>query len=244
MRFVGRVLLSFARPFYSVTTALLPSRDEFPVLLSRLGLHGTAVEVGVQSGLYSDVILSGWNGSLLISVDPWLQADDDYVDIANVPQASQEDLYQETLALLAKHGPRSSVWRMPSEEASRATDDASVDFVYLDARHDYESVKADLAAWYRKVRPGGVIAGHDYLDGNLREGVFGVRSAVDEFFARERLPVASTFQDRPWESWLVRKPSKSSRADSFAWNLGMMSRAILIRSRRVRDRIRAGRPRL
>lgn len=34
-------------------------------------------------------------------------------------------------------------------------------FVFIDAAHDYESVKRDLAAWIPKVKPGGMIAGHD-----------------------------------------------------------------------------------
>ncbi len=55
--------------------------------------------------------------------------------------------------------------------------DASVDFVFLDAAHDYQSVTADLRAWWPKIKPGGVLAGHDYVP------VWGgVVEAVDEFF--------------------------------------------------------------
>jgi hypothetical protein len=38
--------------------------------------------------------------------------------------------------------------------------DASCDFVFIDADHDYESVKSDITAWLPKVR--GVLAGHDW----------------------------------------------------------------------------------
>ena len=38
----------------------------------------------------------------------------------------------------------------------------SVDFVYIDAEHDYDSVKQDLSVWFPKVKVGGFLAGHDY----------------------------------------------------------------------------------
>lgn len=82
----------------------------------------------------------------------------------------------------------------------------SLDFVYLDARHDYESVVEDLEAWFDKVRPGGILAGHDYLDGVHPAGVFGVKTAVDEFFAKRGIPVYATCHDEPWRSWVIEIP--------------------------------------
>jgi hypothetical protein len=49
-----------------------------------------------------------------------------------------------------------------SVTASRLFGDASVDWVHLDARHDYASVKADIQAWLPKVKPGGWLSGDDY----------------------------------------------------------------------------------
>jgi hypothetical protein len=39
--------------------------------------------------------------------------------------------------------------------------DGSLAFCYIDAAHDYASVKRDILAWKDKVKPGGVFAGHD-----------------------------------------------------------------------------------
>jgi hypothetical protein len=39
--------------------------------------------------------------------------------------------------------------------------DGSLVFCYVDAAHDYESVKRDLAAWEPKLRRDGIMAGHD-----------------------------------------------------------------------------------
>jgi predicted O-methyltransferase YrrM len=76
--------------------------------------------------------------------------------------------------------------------------DGSLWFVFLDADHSYESVKADIAAWWPKVAPGGRIAGHDYSTGRYP----GVRQAADEFAAAVGLPLRDT-GDSCWE---VTKP--------------------------------------
>lgn len=53
-----------------------------------------------------------------------------------------------------------------SVEAARKFEDESLDFVFLDASLTYEEVKRDINAWLPKVKPGGILAGHDYyVDG-------------------------------------------------------------------------------
>ena len=56
-----------------------------------------------------------------------------------------------------------------------------LDFVFLDAAHDYQSVLADLQAWWPRIKKGGVLAGHDY-DGAMFPGV---KRAVEAFFGRD-----------------------------------------------------------
>jgi hypothetical protein len=187
---------------------ILAHRNQLPQLLARRGLLGSGVEVGVQGGHFSEHLLRHWNGQRLISVDPWHAADpDEYVDVSNVSQEEHDRLYAETRERLEAFGERSIVWRTTSVEAAARLEPRSLDFVYIDARHDYRSVKEDLGHWYDKVRPGGVLAGHDYLDGTRPQGKYGVKSAVDEFFAERGLPVRATYLDRPWQSWLVEVPS-------------------------------------
>jgi predicted O-methyltransferase YrrM len=86
--------------------------------------------------------------------------------------------------------------RMLSILAARLFPNSSIDFCYIDAGHDYVSVKEDLHAWYPKVRSGGVISGDDY-------GVDwpGVDQAVNEFFA----PIANV-KTLGQRSWYLRKP--------------------------------------
>jgi len=196
--------LEDARDTYSTSTAWLASRDELPHLLNKRRLYGCGVEIGVQTGEFSEVILEGWHGRHLISVDPWLtETTELYIDIANVTQEQHNQRYEDTRTRLRGFGARSTIWRMTSLEATARIPDYSLDFVYIDARHDYASVMEDLHAWHAKVRPGGVFAGHDYIDGNLAAGVFGVKRAVDEFFAARGVPVYPTLMDAPWLTWIT-----------------------------------------
>lgn len=55
-----------------------------------------------------------------------------------------------------------SVIQSDSAEAASHFDDESLDGVFIDAAHDYDSVVKDVAAWFPKVKPGGIFAGHDY----------------------------------------------------------------------------------
>lgn len=67
--------------------------------------------------------------------------------------------------------------RMRSDEAYKIYPDNSLDFVFIDANHSYESVKEDIINWLPKVKTGGVLAGHDYTIYHP-----GVVRAVDELF--------------------------------------------------------------
>lgn len=194
----------------------VPSRDELPALLNARGLLGRGAEIGVKTGKYSNELLSYWKGAELVSIDPWLEAaPEEYIDRSNVPQDQHERHYQETRERLAPHRDRSTIWRMTSVEAAAKADDHSFDFVYIDARHDYASVLEDLAAWCTKVRPGGIFAGHDYVDGDIPEGDFGVKSAVDEFFGARDILVHGTEGPSAVESfptWIVEVPKSGISA--------------------------------
>ena len=98
------------RTTYSQSLAFLTTRNELPHVLNARGLFGCGVEIGVQRALYSAELLKAWNGSHLISVDPWSEAPSaEYIDIANVKQAEHDRIYAEACNRLAVFGSRSTL---------------------------------------------------------------------------------------------------------------------------------------
>lgn len=78
--------------------------------------------------------------------------------------------------------------------ASALFADRSVDWVHVDARHDYDSVRADILAWRPKIKLGGWLSGDDYDDPKFP----GVVQAVHEL-----LPDAAPWSTQQWR-WIVR----------------------------------------
>ena len=99
----------------------------------------------------------------------------------NAPEEFKDDadfLFQVYNANLVESGVRGIVRdiRACSWDAADRFEDKSVDFVFIDADHSYDSVVRDIRAWHPKIRDRGIIAGHDYFNYSS------VRRAVDEFF--------------------------------------------------------------
>ena len=104
------VTRSLVRRRSSDPIAHVDSREDLPVMFNRLGLIGVGVEVGVQTGSYSAWILHRWAGARLISVDTWMaDADEAYVDVANVEQRRHDELFKSTTHRLAPFGARSEI---------------------------------------------------------------------------------------------------------------------------------------
>lgn len=89
-----------------------------------------------------------------------------------------------------------------SENIADLYTDESLDFVFLDASHDYEFIKKDIEKWFPKIKNNGVIAGHDYNEIGT-EGVVwdGVVRAVNEYFDKDNIIVRKVHAG----TWIVYK---------------------------------------
>lgn len=175
------------------------SRNDLPILARRLGLH-RAAEIGVQRGQYSRRITRKWHGELFL-IDSWEYFKSGYTDVSNVEQDKHDNNY-EFVKTLFTDKTNVHIIRKCSIEAAADFKDGSLDWIFIDANHAYEAVKADLKAWYPKVRSGGILSGHDYCDAVNKKGVYGVKTAVDEFMGSHKLPMPRDING----SWITIKP--------------------------------------
>lgn len=88
-----------------------------------------------------------------------------------------KSFYEETLKNLKPLEIYTQVLKGTSESFSYQFENESIDFLFIDGDHTYESVKNDIFLWFPKIKKGGIISGHDYTE------PCGVKKAVDEFFS-------------------------------------------------------------
>lgn len=137
--------------------------------------YDTILELGSWKGRSSHALLSGAqkHGGKVICVDTW-QGADDVRDLTNT-LAKQEDVFAVFMKNVGQFH-NLVVNKKRGLDAAKDYEDNSIDFIFIDAGHTYEDVKADIAAFLPKCRK--VLAGHDYD----RNTWMGVCQAVDEAF--------------------------------------------------------------
>ena len=97
----------------------------------------------------------------LYSIDPWEASAYDPEAYGVIrEQIEYDSLFAEASIRLDPYN--CTIMRMESMEAAKKIKDGSLDFVYIDANHDFPGITNDLHTWKKKVRVGGIIAGHDY----------------------------------------------------------------------------------
>lgn len=146
--------------------APINSRNDFGRLLAARGLTGHAVEVGTHRGVFARTLLDSWPG-MLHCVDPWSIPPGYEEQGRQLPSVGghgdREDDYQECKQALAPHRSRVHLMRMTSVEAVVQFKAGSLDFVYVDGDHREAQAYEDLCLWWLRLRPGGILAGHDFL---------------------------------------------------------------------------------
>jgi hypothetical protein len=133
-------------------------RDSLGYWFKDLGfMYG--VELGVEKGIFSKILLDANPEMTLHCVDSW-QYYPEYTARLNSPDLPLRFL--ETQERLAGY-PKTRFTKKFSMDAVNDFENESLDFVYVDANHDLPYVMDDLIQWEKKVKHGGIFCGHDYI---------------------------------------------------------------------------------
>lgn len=168
----------FYRDIYTGSNAgWFDFEDVYSLLVKQAPVSAHFVEVGTWRGMSAafmavEIINSGKNIKF-DCVDTW-----DWVPTSStsgIPKEAYDNLYDIFLKNIEPVKSNVGIIRELSWEGAQHFEDNSLDFVFIDAAHDYDSVLKDVTAWYPKVKTGGTIAGHDYQWDS-------VNRAVNEYF--------------------------------------------------------------
>jgi hypothetical protein len=209
------ILINYKRPFYfNDELPLLKKREDFGSLMESLQFK-SMIEIGVLHGEFANNVLKNWPSmSVYYGIDPGYQSD--------APQN------------LALFGNKIKLIKNFSISVESYFQPESIDFIYIDAAHDYCSVYNELNVYYLKLKCNGIIAGHDYKTAeemlNIRKnkpsdqkgtGLHwtglecsngtvvkinggGVKGAVIEFAKEKDIPKIMETNE-PWPSFYFRK---------------------------------------
>lgn len=142
---------------------------KMPIEIPDIGRNGLAelfrelkfkvgAEIGVLEGEYSEVLCKSNPEAKLYGIDPY-KPYRGYHDYTR--RETFKKVFEKAKARLSQYN--CQIIRKFSMDAARDFTDESLDFVYIDGNHSFQSVTNDIVEWSKKVKPGGIISGHDYI---------------------------------------------------------------------------------
>jgi len=182
-------------------------------------------ELGVQRGYMSEHNLRNWPScQRYYLIDLW-EKQENYLDVANT--LDHDINLAETRERMKPFGHVPVIMKNTTNDASFLIPDESLDFIYVDARHDYCGVLEDIQNWWPKLKVGGVMAGHDYLFasqvtgqdwsicGNGTKNAGAVKGAVQDFAREKGLRIHSTSTTDEWPCWVYNPKRPQNKTFNF-----------------------------
>jgi len=129
-------------------------------------------ELGVSSGETFFNILDANPNLFLYGIDTWvLQKDNKIENYDKDEKITLEQRKKTVFSLLPHYTNRCKIYEERTDKAHKHFENDSLDFIFIDADHSYESVKRDIKLWTPKVKTTGMIFGHDLNWGSVARAV-------------------------------------------------------------------------
>lgn len=146
-------------------------------------------EIGVKEGKFSSFLLANNSDLTMYLVDPRVKQpvqNETYMewDFKKINSDYETNMFKFKNRVIELH--HFSIY------AATLVERNTLDFVFIDAQHDYQSVKNDIDLWLPKIKKGGFISGHDY-----EPNFPGVIRAVDEKFKN-----VQKAENAVWYKWI------------------------------------------
>jgi predicted O-methyltransferase YrrM len=156
--------------------------------------RAVGAEIGVFLGENACSLIQETNPTKLHLIDPWWR--------------NREKFHRTALQVVEPYKSIIKIHRKSSAQAMKDFPDNYFDWVYVDGNHDYRVVREDLWGYYKKIKPGGILAGHDFSRPNSVRikppDWAGVKKAVHEFL-NERLCELICFTWEDQRSFAMRR---------------------------------------
>lgn len=178
---------------------LFETRSEW---LGSLPKNITFAEVGVYRGEFAREIYNYCDLKKLYLIDCWQGQTGEYErDPTNgTLRARGDQIFMEVFNAFGNK-PNVEIIKAFSTEACQRFEKNFFDVVYIDADHTFEAVLRDLKDWWPLVKPGGFLAGHDYVQGIPWVDVF---EALNVFMDQNSLSFYSLSREQV-PSWSIMK---------------------------------------
>ena len=176
---------------------------DLPEMFYELG-YRVGAEIGTLGGAYANKLKRSNPDLILYCVDPWEVYDgmQQFLGWEKLPKFFDE-VQRRMREFSGVH-----LVRRKSMDAVNDFADNSLDFVHIDANHELPYVTEDIFYWSKKVRPGGIVSGHDYKTSRDQPKVWhnDIRGAV--------LGYTDAYNIDPW---FVMDECTNKRPGSFLW---------------------------
>jgi len=153
-----------------------------------------AVEIGTYKGHNAENILKELNVKKLYIIDPYEEYETYLISENHQTQKRLSNVERKAKKRLKKSQDKIIWVKKYSNDAVKDVPD-NIDFIYIDGNHEYEYVKKDIENYWKKVKKGGILAGHDIAS------FLGVAKAFVEFCYENKLTPNITRTD--W--WVVKE---------------------------------------